>query len=270
MTAAKKAKKVDVRKADDVKDLQTVIQMHPITIILIHADWCGHCQRYKENVWNKLHELPNRKNGLAAIHHDQLEGTEFRDARFQGYPSIIVVGKKKMAEFEDENGVSNAIPTEDANDFTKMSEIVSSAEPSTLTGSIKNMKTNVDMVEAAEDPIPQSPELSENAKLSRKTRTPKTSSATPSAPVVVPDPTQDVLDTQNPVAASLGTEFGVKEEGEPKKGGGGSLYHSLLAATRDVAPAAALVAAAVVMKRGGKRTRRAKKGKRSGRKSRKN
>lgn len=272
MPAAKKAKKnVDVRKPADRKALEDIIAAHPITIILIHADWCGHCQTYKEKVWSQLEEMPEKKNGLAAIHHDQLEGTRFSDARIKGYPSVIVVGKKKTAEFEDENGVvTNAIPTEEANDLEKMKEIVRSAEPSTLTSSFKNMRTNVDAgpsipeeedVNMQEGSTEESPELSNEAKASRKARASRPASGSPSVGVAVPDPTQDVLDTQKPAAASQATEFL-----EPKKGGGGNLYHSLLAATRDVAPAAALVAAAVVMGRG-KKTRRSRKG-RQGRKGR--
>ncbi len=286
MPAAKKTKSADVRKPADRKELKAVIESHPITFILIHADWCGHCQTFKKNVWSKLEELPNKKNGLAAIHHDQLEGTEFADAKIRGYPSVIVVGKKEMAEFEDEDGQTNAIPSEEANDAEKMTSLVSAAEPSSLMGSFKNMKKNVDVIQAQanaaeanaaqeeEAEIQKSPELSENAKASRALKSMNNSGLRPSGtalPLNVPNPSNDVLDTQE---ASPSMEF---EKADKKKddaaatvGGGGSLYHSLLAATRDVAPAAALVAAAVMMKRGGKKTRRRspKRGSRKARKSR--
>jgi hypothetical protein len=36
---------------------------------------------------------------MAAIHYDQLKATPFADANIKGYPSVIIVGKKKMAEF---------------------------------------------------------------------------------------------------------------------------------------------------------------------------
>lgn len=264
MPAAKKSKKVDVRKPEDRKDLQFVIETHPITIILVHADWCGHCQTFKKNVWNKLQELPNKKNGLAAIHHDQLEGTEFADAKIRGYPSVIVVGKKKMAEFEDEDGPTNAIPSEEANNYEKMKDLVTNGEPSALPNSLKGMKSNVDVMEVENE----SPDLSEEAKMSRELRSSNGSKKVSStaSPFEVPDPGQDVLDTQD-TAGSASTEF--EKADAAKVGGGGSLYHSLLAATRDVAPAAALVAAAVMMKRGGKKTRRAKKVKRASRKAKK-
>lgn len=232
--AAKKKKAVDVRSPSDVKTLQEVLKAHPITIILIHADWCGHCQRYKENVWNKLEGISGAKNGLAAIHHDQLENTEFADAKIRGYPSVILVGKKKMAEFEDEEGPTNAIPSEQANDLATMETIARSAEPSTLTGSLKNMTKNVDVEE---------PEQSV-----RK-------SSAKNSSVAVPDPTKDTLDTQLP-AGSDTTEYSGASDQKKAVGGGGSLYESLLAAARATAPAAALVATALVLKKGGRKSRR--------------
>ncbi len=244
-----KKKTVDVRKSADVKALEEVLKKHPITIILIHADWCGHCKTYKKNVWSKLQELPNRKNGLAAIHHDQLDGTQFADAKIRGYPSVILVGKEKMAEFEDEEGPTNALPTEQANDAALMESLATSAEPSTLTGTLKTMKSNVDTAPVS-DNEEESPELSEEAKQSReisayanKKASPKTNVS--ASPLVVPDPSKDTLDTQEP-SAQMSMEFNKAEGAEPKKGGGGSLYESLLAATRSAAPAAALVAAGAV------------------------
>lgn len=257
MPAAKK-KSVDVRSPADRKALKDVIEQHPITIILVHADWCGHCKDYKQNVWSKLEELPEKKNGLAAIHHDQLEGTEFADAKLKGFPSVIVVGKKKMAEFEDEDGVTNAIPTDQANNLEKMQTIVSSAEPSTLTGTLKNMKTNVDGASKERE----SPELSQEAEASRELKgytNVKSRNGAKSVPTLaIPDPTKDTLDTQGPVDSQV-TEFEANKQ--KQAGGSGSLYESLLAATRAAAPAAALVATAVALKRRS-RSRKTKRSKR--------
>lgn len=260
-----KKKTVDVRKSADVKALEEILKKHPITIILIHADWCGHCQTYKKNVWSKLQDLPNRKNGLAAIHHDQLEGTQFANAKIRGYPSVILVGKKNMAEFEDEEGPTNALPTEQANDTELMESLATSAEPSTLTGTLKNMKSNVDT--ASEE---ESPELSEEAKESRElsaySNKKPTAKMSPS-PLIVPDPSKDTLDTQEP-SAQMSTEFNKADIMDAKKGGGGSLYESLLAATRVAAPVAALVGAAAVLSKSNRKTKRSKRSKRKSRRSR--
>ena len=87
----KTKKSVDVRSKKDVKELEQTIKIGPITIVLIYADWCGHCTRFKENVWNKL--LSKDRNAkLASIHHDQLENTSLKDVRMKGYPTVLVVG----------------------------------------------------------------------------------------------------------------------------------------------------------------------------------
>ncbi len=245
---AKKTKGVDVRKPSDKKALEDILKKHPITIILIHADWCGHCQRYKDAVWNGLQDLPSKKNGLAAIHHDQLESTPFANAEIRGYPSVIIVGKKQMAEFEDEEGPTHAIPMEQANDAEVMKNLVLSAEPSTLTGTFKNMKKNVDEGAVEEDEntleeAPESAELSKEARESRKAAlvSGKKSNATRNSntPLMVPDPTKDTLDTQEP-SAQTSMEFEKDAEGESKKAVGGSLYNSLLSASKAIAPAAAV------------------------------
>lgn len=263
-----KKKSVDVRSSADIKALGEILKKHPITIILIHADWCGHCQTYKKNVWSKLQNLPNRKNGLAAIHHDQLEGTQFANAKIRGYPSVILVGKKDMAEFEDEEGPTNALPTEQANDTELMESLATSAEPSTLTGTLKNMKSNVDTAPTENEE--ESPELSEEAKESREISAysnKKPSARMSPSPLIVPDPSKDTLDTQEP-SAQMSTEFNKTEDMDSKKGGGGSLYESLLAATRVAAPAVALVGAAAALRKSNRKTKRSKRSKRKSRRSR--
>lgn len=108
-------KSVDVRSKKDVEELEKNIKMGPITIVLIYADWCGHCTNFKENVWSKLTAKSHNAN-LASVHHDQLENTSLRDAKIKGYPSVLVVGQDgKPATFtsEGEEDVTNAMPTTD-------------------------------------------------------------------------------------------------------------------------------------------------------------
>jgi hypothetical protein len=119
----KKRKSVDVRSQKDIKDLERDIKIGPITIVLIYADWCGHCTRFKEDVWKKLTSKPSKVN-LASIHHDQLTNTSLRDAKIRGYPSVLVVGRDgKPAVFKDEGEPTNAMPQPD---YETLEKIVSS------------------------------------------------------------------------------------------------------------------------------------------------
>ena len=119
----KSSKTVDVRSTKDVANLENILKMGPITVVLIYADWCGHCTRFKENVWSKLLNSSHRAN-LASIHHDQLENTILKDAKIKGYPSVLVVGKDgKPAVFKGPAGEeepTNAMPNADLETLKKI------------------------------------------------------------------------------------------------------------------------------------------------------
>jgi hypothetical protein len=115
-------KAVDVRASKDVKDLEKSLKIGPITIVLIYADWCGHCTRFKEDVWSKLTSKPHNVN-LASIHHDQLEKTSLRNANIKGYPSVLVVGKDgKPAVFNGDEDPTNAMPNADLETLEKIAD----------------------------------------------------------------------------------------------------------------------------------------------------
>jgi hypothetical protein len=103
---------VDVRSPEDIANFENILKKGPITIVLVYADWCGHCNRYKDNVWNKLLNTPNRKANLASVHYDQLANTSQKNAAIKGYPSVLVVGTdKKAATFPDGTSKkTNAFP----------------------------------------------------------------------------------------------------------------------------------------------------------------
>ena len=116
-------KTVDVRSTKDIRGLEQIIKSGPITIVLIYADWCGHCTRFKEDVWSKLLNSSHRAS-LASIHHDQLEKTILKDAKIKGYPSVLVVGKDgKPAVFKGPAGEeepTNAMPNADLETLEKI------------------------------------------------------------------------------------------------------------------------------------------------------
>ena len=275
--AKKKATKgaLDVRKPSDIKALMDLVEKRDLTIILIHADYCGHCHRYKDAVWKDLESMPNKKNGLASIHYDQVENTPFSGAKIQGYPSVILVGKDKVpAEFKEEGSeeITNAMPMDEANNKEKMMELVQS-EPSTLMGSLKGLNKSINL-SAAESLPDESIPLDEKATALRNetlNSMSKTLEKAPSAKVNVPDAAKDVLDSQK---AEEEVEFSditapTAGKGAAVGGDGGSLYSSLLAATRIAAPAAILTG--VAMMKGKRRSQRktkkqgSKKGRRSSR-----
>ena len=117
---------LDIRNEKDIPAFEKTLSNGPMMIVLVYADWCGHCTKYKENVWSPLKSVKNRTMNMASVHYDQLPNTSLKNAKIDGYPSLLVVGKDKTpATFKSPTGArTNALPK--ANDFTTMKNLVSS------------------------------------------------------------------------------------------------------------------------------------------------
>jgi len=108
---SKSMKRLDVRSPKDVPMLEALIKKGPMVIVLVHADWCGHCQTFKDKVWNKVPNSSSNTINTASIHHDMLEKTSLAKAKLEGYPSLLLVGKDgKPAEYENNGKETNAMP----------------------------------------------------------------------------------------------------------------------------------------------------------------
>ena len=256
-----KAAQIDVRSPADIPAFNKLFKDHPVVFVLIHADFCGHCQTYKEDVWNGLHNLPNRSAGLGSIHYDQLKHTPLENAKINGYPSILVVGKDGVpAEFDSEDGnLTNAMNSEDARNKKLMESLV--ANPSKM--SLPNMKTqpNTNTENGPELAVKPTPLQNKIARLSLlKNKKSMNNADFENVPSHPPDMSRDVLNSQS--ANNSSTEFSPNENTpQPKAAVGGSLYQALMEATYKVAPAIALTAAGLATRR--KRSKKSKRSRRS-------
>ena len=103
---------VDVRSADKIGAFEGMLGSGPITLVLVYADWCGHCQRFKKDTWNDLTAMSNRKMNIAAVRDDMLPKTSLANSKIKGYPSLMLVGTdKRPAEFSEDGEVTNAMPS---------------------------------------------------------------------------------------------------------------------------------------------------------------
>ena len=122
----------NVRSKKDIPAFEKLLKKGPITLVLVYADWCGHCTRYKENVWSPLKSMKNRTANLASVHYDQLENTSLASAKIDGYPSMLVVGKDRTpATFNGDSGITNAMPN--ANDLETMQKVASAPINTTVS-----------------------------------------------------------------------------------------------------------------------------------------
>jgi hypothetical protein len=147
MARAKKALKVDSK--DKIPELEKLLkngvtaqgasstlgarqELAPVvTFVLIYADWCGHCHKYMDNVWNPMCKKGNTKHNVAAVREDVLPNTSLANAKIEGYPSVIVVNSDgKPAEFKKPDGeVTNAMPNKDKIEEAVNSPITESIVP---------------------------------------------------------------------------------------------------------------------------------------------
>ncbi len=85
---------VDVRSKSDIPQFESMIQMGP-TIVLVYADWCGHCTRFKQNMWDEVAKSNMKAKNTAAVHYDMLENTSMSKTPIEGYPTLFEVKSSK-------------------------------------------------------------------------------------------------------------------------------------------------------------------------------
>jgi thiol-disulfide isomerase/thioredoxin len=104
-------KGIDIRSVQDTSKLESIMKNGAPTFVLIYADWCGHCHRYLPT-WDKLENTPGRTANMARVHYDMQEKIPaIKDAKIQGYPSVIkVLPDGRIQSYASEGGATNAMP----------------------------------------------------------------------------------------------------------------------------------------------------------------
>lgn len=103
---------MDVRSKSAIQGFEKLLGKGPLTLVLIYADWCGACHKFRDEVWSPLTNLKNATMNRVAIREDMVNQTSLANVERQFYPTLLLVGNdKKPATFVDENGQStNAMP----------------------------------------------------------------------------------------------------------------------------------------------------------------
>ena len=85
--------KVNMQKVKDLLSAEGPV------MLIIYADWCGHCQ-HSEPEWNKLSKLvPNK---VFAI-----ESSEYTDSDVSSYPTIKIIRKGKSKVYDGDRSAEN-------------------------------------------------------------------------------------------------------------------------------------------------------------------
>jgi len=115
----------DIRDAKAIGQLTSLLNKKNIVLVFIYADWCPHCHTYRDEVWNKLKNVPGRNMAMASVNSDIAEtalngivdSATRQPARAEGYPTVMLV----------ENASKEAVKIEDARNMTAMSNLVNNA-----------------------------------------------------------------------------------------------------------------------------------------------
>ena len=250
---------IDVRSDKDIPGFEQLIMTGPLTLVYVHADFCGHCKNFSENVWSKVPKS-NMPINAASVHYDMLDKTSLKNAKIEGYPSLLLVGKNKQpAEFKDEAGTVTNAMTEPPKTPQELEQLLSTQVPNTVknvNSVVKSVVNNMSRVNSIQPSVQMAntpaPELMTSGE-KRNVFKPVSVEALEGPP----DTLTDLVETQ-------------KSATQPPKQLGGSLMGSLLEISREGAPAALLMAsAAVYAHRKRVTTRKAKRSSRYGKKSRK-
>jgi thiol-disulfide isomerase/thioredoxin len=98
------ARPIDVNSDAQIPQLTSMLRRGPMTFVLVYADWCGHCQRYKP-MWKQLTGTPGRIANMAAVRDDMFKKIPaIKDAKIAGYPSVIKVSPDGRIERFKVNG----------------------------------------------------------------------------------------------------------------------------------------------------------------------
>jgi len=117
---------IDITNTNQLDELDKRISIGPITLVLVYADWCGHCTRYKPNM-EQLENDSNRSVQTVRIRDDVFPKSSINNTPIEGYPSILLIKQNNEAvEFKNEKGkVTNVVP--EYNDMSSMTALVRNA-----------------------------------------------------------------------------------------------------------------------------------------------
>lgn len=240
MPPAKKLLKLEPK--GDIKDLKKLFSKSKVVILVVFANWCGHCQTMKKNIWEPL----CKKEGVsaehvAAVENSVLEAANEKEilANVEGYPTVIKIKNGKPVE-------SIPLPS-------------TVEEMTTLVNKAKEESENEGQG-VQSTPFTQTTNINTNKRAMTLQEVNRNNSLTT---LVEPKTPANYVPSENPIERMEEEQKMIERQ---RMVGGGSLYDTMRQMSSGILPAGLLGATSLAM-RGGRRhkksTKKAKKSKKS-------
>jgi thiol-disulfide isomerase/thioredoxin len=263
---------LDVRSKEKIGELMKMIRKGPLTIMLVYADWCGHCHHFMPHfdaaAQNSNHSMNAVKVNETMVSdvNEALKRNAAKPINVEGYPSVLLVGQNGNEVTQIEPVKDTAVMTKVMNQSLQLANEAglvnngnASVEESEMKASIRPNNTRtppkVASLQASTTPdfIVDDMGESDGVSLARSVKSPRNN---------------NIMEENEPslaVPPYMNTDREMENmNGSVKKGG--SLYTALSQSAYTLAaPAALLATAALMMKRNTRKSHKGKhhKGKRS-------
>jgi thiol-disulfide isomerase/thioredoxin len=157
-TAGRIMPPIDVRSMSQLKGMWDRIASGPITFVLIYADWCGHCHRFKPE-FDAAASMPGRSVNVVSVNDEMFPAVKRTieqnsgkpsSMNVEGYPTVLLVDKEgktisSMNTIPDRSKIATAM---------RESGTIKSEKPATVSEEVvEEMSESLPRVRTSEPPI---------------------------------------------------------------------------------------------------------------------
>lgn len=253
---------VDIRSKSQLGELMRRITKGPVTVVLVYADWCGHCTEFKPH-FNKASQSPNRTTQVVSVNEKMVQpmneliianNSKASPVSVSGYPSVILMDQAGTE-------ISRVEPIKSTEAMTRvmeesgriMKEGNTSLEPILSNSTVRNINLNnsknanrnlsknltKNSIKNSIKNVNKSKTINNNITAPKKSEL-RGEDTVSSMPMVIGEPTNEIESMNATTVVSPPLEEAIIEANS-KSQKGGSLFSALSASASHLAPAGILM-----------------------------